>query len=373
MLYVDIPTRSEIAVLTEVIQQGCVSIYLSTTPVTQNIGAAQIALGNAIRETDEKLQALEIEKRQRQALLQALESLKEDEVFWRYQSNSLAIFATPEHIYTFRLPNELTPMVMVTDRFHLKPLYRALTFAHSAFILALSENDARLLEMYSDGPSMELAVDDMPDDAASAAGVSTLNDRSPSGRLQGSEGKNLRLEQYARKVDAALRSVLAGRETPLILAATGRVAKVFVQLNSYPHLLAQTIQDSPDRMTPAQLAELARPILDAHYAQELSDLRALFNQRESEGRTTTDIAHAARAATQGAIQTLMVDMDTVVHGTVDDVTGAVTMLEAGDVAAYGVVDEITARALRSGARVLAVRRADIPNEQELAAILRYAM
>jgi hypothetical protein len=41
-------------------------------------------------------------------------------------------------------------------------------------------------------------------------------------------------------------------------------------------------------------------------------------------------------------------------------------------ASHGVVDQIAARALASGARVLGVRRADIPGGGSLAAILRYA-
>jgi hypothetical protein len=40
---------------------------------------------------------------------------------------------------------------------------------------------------------------------------------------------------------------------------------------------------------------------------------------------------------------------------------------------YGVVDEIAARALRAGARIVSARRADIPGGGALAAILRYAV
>jgi len=39
---------------------------------------------------------------------------------------------------------------------------------------------------------------------------------------------------------------------------------------------------------------------------------------------------------------------------------------------YGVVDEIARRVWLNGGKVLAVRRADIPGEGSVAAILRYA-
>jgi Bacterial archaeo-eukaryotic release factor family 8 len=36
---------------------------------------------------------------------------------------------------------------------------------------------------------------------AGGAGGRSINDRSPSGRIQGSDGQKVRLRQYARKVD----------------------------------------------------------------------------------------------------------------------------------------------------------------------------
>jgi hypothetical protein len=373
MLFVDIPTRADMEVLAKVRKPACVSIYLKTTPLTQDIGASQIALGNFIREAETQLQSIDFDKRQLATLVESLKELQEDDEFWRFQAHSLAIFASTEKIRTYRLPNTLTPMVQVSDRLHLKPLFRAITFPHSAFILALSENAVSLLEMHNDAPPTEVSISDMPSDASSAVGKSTINDRSHSGRLVGDEGQNVRLEQYARKIDNALRTVMAGRDTPLILASTGRLASIFPRINSYPNLLGEIISDSPDRMTEQEIGAAARPILDKHYAQQLSELRDLYQERKQQRRTTTDMADAAKAATFGAIDTLMVDIDSVVPGYVDDETGAITLVGEDDAKAYGIVDEITARALANGAKIFGVRKEDLPEGEYLAAILRYPL
>lgn len=373
MLYVDIPTRSEFTSLAEVRSDACISIYLKTTAVTQETDASRIELGNLVRQAQKQLDDAGFDKKRLATLLEEFSDLIDDDEFWRFQANSLAIFATSDGIRTYRLANDLISMVQVSDRFHLKPLFRATTFAHSAFILALSENAVRLVEMHGELPPVTVKVPAMPKDAASSVGKSTLNDRSFSGRVHGSEGQNVRFEQYVRQVDAALRPILAGRETPLILAATGRVAAIFRQINTYPHLLSEGIVDSPDRQTDAELVQRSRPVLDNVYAKELADIRALFERRAGEHRATSDISDAARAATFGAVQTLLMDIDSTVPGFVDDDTGVVTFAETDDAKAYGIVDEIAARAFAAGARILGVRREDIPNGGELAAILRYPL
>jgi hypothetical protein len=312
-----------------------------------------------------------MDKRRLAALMEHLDDLADDDGFWRLQANSLAVLATPDALRTFRLANKLMPMVDVSDRFHLKPLLRAITFPQSAFVLALSENAVRLLEVSADLPPSIVKVEGLPRDAASAVGKSTLNDSSPSGRIHGSEGQNVRFRQYARRVDAALRQVLAGRDLPLILAGTGRLPSIYRSVNSYPHLLEETIENSPDRMSEAELAQATRPILDATYQAELAKFRALFEARASDGRATSDLSDAARAATYGAIETLLVDIDVVVSGTVDEATGSISFAESADATSYGIVDEIAGRALAGGAQVLGVRKLDLPSDSALAAILRY--
>jgi hypothetical protein len=369
MLYLDTPTSRDLSSLNELRADVCVSIYLPTTPITQDIQQARITLSNLAKEAIRQLHEAGTDKRRLAALQEHLNDLGDDEDFWRFQAHSLAIFVTPDSLRTYRLANKLSETVEVSDRFRLKPLIRAITFPHAAYVLAISENAVRLVEVSPDLPAAMMKVPDLPKDAASAVGKSTINDRSPRGRVQGSEGQKTRLAQYVRKIDAALRPILAGSDIPVILAATQPIEAIFRSVSAIP-VLPQAISGSHDRTSDADLASAARPILDAHYQKQIADFRALFETRKGQRRATTDISDAARAATFGNIGQLLVDIDNVVDGTVDEETGAVTFDEAGDARNYGVVDEIAGRALRSGAKVFGVRKDDIPDRKSLAAILR---
>ena len=371
MLYVDIPTLPEIRALIATRADACVSIYVSTTTQSQHVKASRIAFGNQTKAALHQLETAGFDKRRRALLDAELVALREDDAFWRLQAHSLAVLATPDSVRTFRLATAITDMVEVSDRFHLKPLLRAIAFPQTAFVLALSENAARLVEVFADLPPSPVRVPDLPKSAADAAGRASINNLTQNTRLANAEGQTVLLRQYARQVDAALRGVLSGRETPLILAATEPLAPIFRAVNTYPALAGEGISASPDRLSDGELASAARHVLDRHYAGEVNAAKALFQTRLGQRRATTDIGEAARAATNGAVELLLVDIDHVIHGTVGETDGAVSLASKASAATYDVIDEIAGRAIVTGAKFLGVRRADIPGEAPLAAILRY--
>lgn len=372
-LHTDIPSRSEVERLLTTREPCCVSIYLPTSPITREAQAGRIELKNLAVTAAEQLEAAGAGRRDVAQVRESLDDLVADDDFWAEQARSLAVFAVPSGVRTFRLPNRLTSAVEVADRFFVKPLLRATTFPQAAFVLALAAGAVRLVEVTPEGPAYTVDVPGLPTDVASAAGKASIADRSPMARLQGSEGQKVRLRQFARKVDHALRGVLTGLELPLILAATEPLDAIYRGVNSYPHLVATSIRGNPDAASDEELARAARTVLDEVYAGELAAIRDRFELRSSDGRASADVATVARAATAGAVDTLLADIDEKLPGQLDEETGAVEYADADDAVSYGVVDEIARRVLLSGGRVLAVRGPDVPGGGPLAAILRYAI
>jgi hypothetical protein len=345
-LHIDIPTPAQLANLLDTRAPDCVSIYLPTSPLPQDADAARIEFKNLAAQAggDNEL----------------LADLADDPDTWSGLAHSLAVFATADTLQTFRLPNRLESLAHRADRFHVKPLLRAVTFPNAALVLALAQSSVRVIEVAGDVPASEIEVAGLPLEVAPSS-------RAPVGRIQGDEGQKVRMRQYARQVDRALQPTLAGVGLPLILAAAEPLDSIYRSVNSYPGLLPESVAGNPEHTTTAELADAARPILDALYAAELDALRARFDDWQSRGRAVTDLTDVARAATFGAVDTLFVDIDDLVEGTVDPDSGTIGHGDGGQ----GVVDEIARRVIASGGRVLAVRREDVPHGNTAAALLRY--
>ncbi len=370
ILHTDIPTRTNIDRLLVNRDPASVSIYVPTDPASSN-AAPRTALRNLGEKALQQLRSAGIGAPQVAAIEEGLTDLLDDQAFWRYQARTLAVLLTPELVQTFRLPNRLLSNLEVSDRFHLKPLLRAVTFPQVAFVLALAQSSVRVIEVSADDEPAEVGVPDLPGDAASVAGRSSLADRAPTRRIQGGEGQKLRLRQYARHIDLALRPLLNGLDMPLILAAAEPLDSIFRSVNTYPRLAPDSIGGNPENTSDAEIAARAREILDGLYAAELRRTQELFEQRRAQGRGLVDIGDVARAATYGAVDTVLVDIDQVVPGSVDEETGAVTLADAPSADRYGVVDEIARRVWLAAGTVLAVRREDVPSTTGVAAILRY--
>jgi Bacterial archaeo-eukaryotic release factor family 11 len=392
MLHIDIPTLAEFKALAQIKGETCVSLYLPTSRLGKNAGTNRTAFKDIAREALSQLKEGGADKNkitvfeerfarlagtdhdvQDQDKIRKLQRAKPDpiESFWHYQANGLAVLATAGMMRTFRLPNSPKPLAEVADRFHLTPLIRAMTSPHDIFVLALAEESVRLVHAFANFPPQRLQVPDLPANAAEATRRPSFHVRAPRRRLQNLEGEKVLLHQYVRKVEHAVQGALAGQNAPLVLAAEEPLASMFRSVNTYPKLADEMIEGNPDQITDGELEDAAIPILDRLYSRELKAVIALYDELKPR-RATTDVSYAAHAATAGAIEQLLVDLDAVVPGLVSDIDGSVTYSASDDAETYSVVDEVARRALYTGARVLGARQEEMPDRAPLTAILRYA-
>ena len=370
-MHVHQPSSREIESLLADRGDARVTIYLSTSPVTDRTDAERIAYKDAASRAVAQVREAGVDKRRVAGFEELLGELDDDPTYWDHQARTLAVFTDGEDLRSFQLANELTPAVKVSDRYLVKPLLRSVTFPQACFVLALAEGSVRLLELGPDYGPIEVDVPDLPASAAEATHHHKITDHVQKGSLSGDDGSKVRLRQYARAVDRAIRPVVRGQDLPLLLAAAEPTASAFRGVNTSPELEDLGLEGSPERIDDLEIAREAREVLGRVYEEDLRELAELFSLRQGQDRVQTDVSDLARSSTYGQIDTLVVDIDQIVWGTVDD-DGAVTFAEEGAPGAFDVVDEIVRRVLATDGTVLALRAEDVPGGGAAAAILRYA-
>jgi hypothetical protein len=253
MLHIDIPTLEEFKALAQVKGETCVSLYLPTSPLAENIRANRIAFKDLAREALSQLTEAGADKDKIAVFEEQFDHLAGDdhdvqdedkirkrqrakpneiEVFWHTQANGLAVLATADAMRTFRLPDAPKLLAEVADRFHLTPLIRTMTSPHDAFVLALAEESVRMIHVFANFPPERLQIPDLPKSAEEVTRRPSVHVRASRGRLLNLEGEKMLLHQYVRKVTHALHGVLADRNTPLILAASELLASTFRSVNT---------------------------------------------------------------------------------------------------------------------------------------------
>ncbi len=370
MLYSDPITTQEFLALGQ--ERGtCVSLYLATTPMTQDAQADRINLSNLITAATEQAHAIATKTEVTEMEEQLLDLLDDDE-FWSHQANGLGILVTPERLVTYRLVYPVASLAEVSDRFHLKPLIPAFQ-AKAAFVLAISQKSVNLYEFTPNHELITLSVEDLPADFSAVTQRTLQRDAAPSGRLEGGEGKKVLQRQFVRAIEQVLRPLLTGSNVPLILATTTELQALYRSVSNYSLLAEEAVSGSVENLPLPDLTESVKPIVQRLRHQRIEAWEQEFRQSSHESRSSSDLAAIAKLASRGQVSKLLVDTDSTIYGRLDD-TGSLTVAEGRSAESYEVIDEIISRVLLNGGEVLGVGQEDPEVESLLpiSAILRWA-
>ena len=246
----------------------CVSVFLPTHRAGHEVEQAPIRLKNLLRQATDVLKTDGVRAPEIDRLLAPLRGLLDDRLFWQYQSDGLVLFSRPGWWRSFRVPLDLPELAVVDDRFHVTPLLRLLAGDGRFFVLALSQNQIRLLEGTRDRveevdlPGVPLGVRDALQGAevqkqlqlyvADRGGVGAAG--TYYGHGHPGEGQAERILRYFRKVDRGLREVLAGERAPMVLVAVEHLSPIYRKANTYPQLIDEVLPWQPGRPDLARAA-----------------------------------------------------------------------------------------------------------------------
>lgn len=375
----DVLSRDDLELLVRQPRAPCVSLYMPTHRSGPETQQDPIRLKNLMRRAEERLVGTGIRQPDASEVLRPARKLIEEEAFWRHQSEGLALFLRAGWSQWYRLPLRFEETVVVSDRFHVSPLLPLLTGDGHFFVLALSENEARLLA----GTRFNVHVVNVPglpagvkdalryDDPQRELGSHAAERGGPGARVVlhgqgiGAEIQKERLGRYLQAVDRAVRRSLREQQAPLVLAGVGYVRAMYRDINTYPRLLEAGIAGSPDRTSGEELHARAWALVAPLFARDRDGAAAAYREALGTGRASASLEDVLTAAEAGRIDVLFVPTGARASAGVSSADEG-QELGGGDPIEQAVVGTI----LNAGT-VYAVLYHEMPNRAPVAALFRY--
>lgn len=375
----DVLSRDDLALLVRQPRSPCVSLYMPAHRSGPETQQDPVRLKNLIRRAEERLVAAEIQRRDASEVLQPARELIGDQAFWRHQSEGLALFLRARWSRSYRLPLNFKEMIVVSDRFHISALLPLLTGDGRFFVLALSENEARLLAGTRSAvhvvnvPGMPAGVRDALryDDPQREVGSHAAERGGPGARVIvhgqgiGAEVQKERLGRYLHAVDGAVRRSLREQQAPLVLAGVGYVRAMYRDINTYPRLLEAGVTGSPDRTSSEELHARAWALVEPVFARDRDGAAAAYREALGTGRASASLEHVLTAAEAGRIDVLFVP-------TRARASAGVSSAEEGQGLGGGdPIEQAVVGTILNAGTVYAVPDHEMPDRAPVAALFRY--
>jgi hypothetical protein len=382
----DLLSVYELRALVEQSVAPCLSIFIPTHRAGAETRQAPIRFKNLLGQAEERLRALGLRSPQVRELLELAEKLLTDSAFWRHQSDGLAVFAADKLFRFYRLPLDFAELVVVGERCHVKPLLPLFMGDGHFFILALSQNQIRLLEGTRHSVD-EIDLEGIPASLVEALGHTDLEKQlqfhtqtqapGTGGRAAvfhshhpANEAKD-RVLRYFRQVNEGLVQALRDERAPLVLAGVDYLLPLYKEANTYPHLLEQGITGSPEALTPAELHERAWEIVQPCFLEAKQVVRAQYQELAGTGRTSTNIKEIVLAACHGRVEVLFVAVGIQQWGRFVPETNTVHLSAEPTPGDEDLSDLAAIQTVFNGGTVYAVEPEKVPDGAPLAAIFRY--
>lgn len=387
----DILTRTELEQLMRKEQPSCVSLYMPTHRTGTDAQQDPIRLRNLLGKAEKLLSDQGVSTRNVQKMLEPARLLLQDSTFWQHQSDGLAIFLFSDTIRRYRLPLNFEELVIVTDHFHIKPLLPLFTGDGQFYILALSQNNVRLLNGTRDSvsevdigliggslaeaiPSGDHQMSLQHHSSGSTGG--TIGDGSTTFHGQGGgsdENAKKDLLRYFRLVSQGLAEFLQGDKVPLVLAGVEYLLPIYKEANTYPHLIDTVITGNPDLLRTEELHQSAWDILEPRFQAAQEEAVALYQQLAGQAseRVVNTLEKIVPAAYNGQVETLFVATGVQRWGLFNPVTHAIEIheqIESGDVP---LLDLAAVQTYLKGGIIYAVEPEKVPGGTNITAVLRY--
>ncbi len=378
--------EDELELLIKSPEGPCVSIYLPTHKAGAETQQDPIRLKNLLREAEDCLLDSGLRAPEARQFLKPALNLLNDGAFWLRRNEGLAIFLAVDRLYHHRLPVRFEELVVVTERFHVKPLLPLLSGDGGFYVLALSQNDVRLLrgsrysvseqEMAGAPKSLAEALSFLETERqyypqTGKAGEGGKRTGLYHGHGGGTEDSKTRILEYFRQIDKGLGEFLREETAPLVLAGVEFLFPIYREANSYPHLLQDGVVGNPEALSADELHIRAWALVEPAFRRDRDESFAKYLELKGGGRTSKNVREVVRAAYHRRVEVLFVALGVCYWGSLDPESDKVRIRREPGPGDVDLLDFAAIHTYLNGGDVYAVEQDEVPGKGPLAAVFRY--
>ena len=371
--------------LLDIHEPPCLSLYQPTHRSHPEKQQDPIRFRNLVRKLEDSLES-KYGARGNARILNSFHALAEDDSFWNYVLDGLAIFATSDLFRVYRLQRPVRELAIVADSFHTKPLLRILQSADQYHVLGRNRQQATLfvgnrytLDEVELAPGFPRSLSEVvgikegqPERKNRIYGPSGPGRSTRHGTNVRQEEINTDTERFFRAVDeAVLEHYSRSSRAPLVLAALPEYHHLFRTISRNPFLIGGTIDSNPSALSINELRQRVWQLLLPLYLERLNELIESFDAARTKGLGSDNLVEIARAAATGRISNLLIDVDRVIPGRFDPVSGALELTPPDEPGVDDLLDDLGEHALKRGAEVVIVPAERMPTDTGMAAIYRF--
>jgi hypothetical protein len=382
----DMLTNNELKSLIEKRGFSCISMYMPTYRTSPEAKQNPIRFKNLLKQMETRLIGVGMRKTEIEALSAPADALVKDSLFWQYQSDGMTAFISPQWFRFYRLPVFFKELLVITDRFHIKPLIDIFANDGRFYILALSQNEVRLLQCSNHGAIL-IESEDIPGSMNEALGYDEptkqlqfhtktsgdIGDRSAifHGHGAGKEAKKNDILRFFHRIDQGLNKILRDDPAPLILAGVEYLFPIYREASNFPNLVEQGIPGNPEGQKPEMLHKQARKIMEPYFLKAREEAMVRYKQLKGSRSVSCDIKEVTLAAYQGRIDTLLTAVGIHQWGIFDPATSSAHIHEEQKPGYEDLLDFAAAHTIMNGGTVYAMKPEEMPDAVRVAGIFRY--
>ncbi|MFA7673223.1 MAG: hypothetical protein WCY62_05160 [Clostridia bacterium] len=318
-------------------------------------------------------------------IMEPFYELEKDRDFWNNTLDGIAVLANKNRCIVYKLHSPVKGYVTVRSSFHIKPLIQAFQSVESYQLLELSSNNFSLYQGNRYGLSKIEIDPDVPRTLEAVLG----NQKTEPSLTQGSFGGTGRTavyhgrgdkkdedekdtEKYFRYVDRYVYDNYSKvSKLPLILVSLKEYHTQFKNLSSNPYMIEESIDCSYDSVEAEQLQNRFIEVIASLDLKKTDMIIEAYKKAEAESMGSSDLMQVARAAYESRIETILIEENRIVYGTIDSVNGKIKYGNADDPDSGDILDSLTESVLKKKGSVVIVPKDKIPGSTGVAAIYRY--